>query len=249
MLVTLMDLLTEAVMKQMPLDRRLSCLDVQIRILMHAAPPCTVGEMSCLTGANHETVRRSMNRLLKAGWVLKAGEKRGRESLFGGCVPIYIESQIADGLRAMKSDVERLGEWLMFCWLDLVIACADAVDNSRPDWLRPYAGASRLQIDRSYPTLQLGFEFQGPQHFSAAGIYADNVEEFNKQVNRDAIKMGICSRRGYRLVEIVKDDLTLTGVTAKIPLGTPLNLFRKNGPIVMALTDLSDAYMNYKALA
>jgi hypothetical protein len=69
-------------------------------------------------------------------------------------------------------------------------------DNFRPSWLE------KLELDRFYPDMGVGIEFQGEQHYRPVpGMHKDE-EAFRRQVSNDTIKRQIMNRFGYQLYAI-----------------------------------------------
>ena len=73
-----------------------------------------------------------------------------------------------------------------------------------------------LEIDIFIPSLKLGFEYQGQQHFKAIEHWGGK-EGLEKRVENDNRKKHLCKLAGYHLVEIFHyDDLTNNTVLNKV---------------------------------
>src|SRR5574343_297453 len=76
--------------------------------------------------------------------------------------------------------------------LDKVLPEEFYIDNYRPDWLQNPETGHNLELDRFYPNLKIGIEFNGPQH---------KKKNNESQWNRDKIKKHLCAKQGIiRLV-------------------------------------------------
>ena len=212
------------------------------RLLLHSSPPATMRALADTTGAGVETVRRSLIRLRECGWVEDVGKAPRGALLVAACLPLPVEELVADRLQVVKQR-GLAGQWLMRCWLDFLVAEAHYIDNSRPAWLKS-PGLGRLELDRDYPRQRVGYEFQGQQHFTEGGPFAPDRKKFEERVMLDNIKAGICVRNRYRLIEVVKEDLTREIMLAKTKGYLPIANYHVDSPIERALTEMSMAYIN-----
>ena len=74
-----------------------------------------------------------------------------------------------------------------------------------------------LEIDIFIPSLKLGFEYQGEQHFKAIKHWGGD-EGLEKRVEYDKKKKNLCNINGYQLIEVFyHDELTNNTVLNKIP--------------------------------
>ncbi len=62
-----------------------------------------------------------------------------------------------------------------------------------------------LEIDVYIPSIKLGFEFNGGQHYTFVKKFHGNLEGFYDQVKRDELKRDVCKHKGIRLITI-KDN-------------------------------------------
>lgn len=94
------------------------------------------------------------------------------------------------------------GEGLMRQYLDRMLPFVRHEDNARPHWLRGY------EIDRYYPGLYLGFEFQGDQHYQRGPRgYTLHYTEFTYSGDRDKVKRGLYRNFGVVVVEVTARGL------------------------------------------
>lgn len=102
------------------------------------------------------------------------------------------------------------GEELMDAFLDIMLPLPH-IDNYRSDeWLRnPQTGWS-LELDRFYPTLAVGFEFQGDQHYRAT-----DLDSGRTQAN-DRIKRQLCKQAGVKIIMVKAIDLQASRMANRI---------------------------------
>ena len=91
----------------------------------------------------------------------------------------------------------------------------------KPKWLK------RMELDVYIPFLQVGFEYQGVQHFRPVEFFGGK-ETFIAQVMRDKLKKQICMQKGITLIEVYFDEhltmeliekkLILAGIQFKTPI-------------------------------
>lgn len=76
------------------------------------------------------------------------------------------------------------------------------LDNYRPLWLEG------LELDRFYPDLGVGIEFQGRQHFMSVPEMSKNQEGFERQLYKDQRKRAAVEKQGLKLIALDVFDLT-----------------------------------------
>ena len=87
------------------------------------------------------------------------------------------------------------GEQLMKKYLDIYLGGFKFIDNWKPSWLKASTG-HYFELDRYYPELEVGFEFQGEQHF-----------QNESQVYRDKHKWNRCKHHNIEVILIDTSDL------------------------------------------
>lgn len=87
------------------------------------------------------------------------------------------------------------GEQLMKAFLDEMLRGFKYIDNWKPPWLKASTGR-HFELDRYYPELKAGFEFQGEQHF-----------QDEKQIRRDKYKWQLCKEQDIEVILIDTSDL------------------------------------------
>jgi len=74
--------------------------------------------------------------------------------------------------------------------------------KARPDFLRNPVTGNNLEIDCFNPTLKLGIEYNGKQHYSFTSFFHRNVEASTNQKYRDELKRRMCYENGITLIEV-----------------------------------------------
>ena len=74
--------------------------------------------------------------------------------------------------------------------------------KARPDFLRNPVTGNNLEIDCFNPTLKLGVEYNGQQHYSYTSFFHKNVEASTNQKYRDELKRRMCQENGINLIEV-----------------------------------------------
>jgi hypothetical protein len=72
----------------------------------------------------------------------------------------------------------------------------------RPRFLRNPETGRNLEIDCYNHDLRLGIEYNGKQHYVFPNGFHKNIEIFNKQVYRDALKLKLCDEAGVYLISV-----------------------------------------------
>lgn len=98
---------------------------------------------------------------------------------------------------------KRYGERLMCEYLDILIPDSPAFDNVRYKWLVNPKTNQPLEIDRYYPKLKVGFEFQGEQHFRQV----EGMGDYKQIVYLDKLKKKLCKEQGVLLIHVKPIDL------------------------------------------
>lgn len=74
--------------------------------------------------------------------------------------------------------------------------------KARPDFLRNPITGNNLEIDCYNPTLKLGVEYNGQQHYNYTSFFHRNVEASTNQKYRDELKRRMCRENGINLIEV-----------------------------------------------
>ncbi len=91
--------------------------------------------------------------------------------------------------------------------LDEELPAEKFIDNYRPAWLTNPATGAPLELDRYYPNLKIGVEYNGQQHRRKKG---------EAQWERDKLKKHLCARHGVIRLVFYWDELDRTVVANKI---------------------------------
>lgn len=101
----------------------------------------------------------------------------------------------------------------------------ECLHNHRPDWLHG------LEIDLFFPRLNLGFEFQGDQHY----IAIKGAEALKSQQARDARKLELCEGRGISLIVVDAVHLNMGKLASLIYRANPAVKFHNTQSIAAEL--------------
>jgi len=106
--------------------------------------------------------------------------------------------------------------------LDSVLPKERFVDNFRPDWLKNPNTGQNLELDRFYPDLKIGIEFNGPQH---------RRKNDSDQWSRDKIKKHLCAKQKVALLIFYWNELRTSIAKRKIEEVFEMRECWKNGKI------------------
>ena len=110
------------------------------------------------------------------------------------------------------------GELLMKRFLDILLPF-DHLDNDRPGWLKG------LELDRYYPSLCVGFEFDGDYHLRPTEFSPD-VSSVRR---RDKTKARLCWLNGVKLVRVEASDLEYTRLSSLLKRKSGFRVREKYG--------------------
>jgi len=91
--------------------------------------------------------------------------------------------------------------------LDKVLPNEEYMDNYRPDWLKNPETGCNLELDRFYPNLKIGIEFNGTQH---------RKKNNELQWNRDRTKKHLCAKHGVIRLVFYANELNEQTVISKL---------------------------------
>jgi hypothetical protein len=74
--------------------------------------------------------------------------------------------------------------------------------KARPNFLKNPITGNNLEIDCFNPTLKLGVEYNGQQHYSYTSYFHRNADASMNQKYRDELKRRICHENGVNLIEV-----------------------------------------------
>ncbi|MDF2626994.1 MAG: hypothetical protein K0R39_825 [Symbiobacteriaceae bacterium] len=176
--------------------------------------------LSRLAGAGINTVKRSLLELAAAEW-LRICQRHKRAPI--EFVLVNPQAVAADAwVKKAQWRIKRAkhkGEAIMQEYLTLLIDSMEYQDNVKVGVLiNPWTG-ERMEFDRYYPHVA-AFEFQGPHHDGNTDQFTE--KEVRSQEARDLMKRGICAKEGIALVEVRREELSLSVMKQKV--GTLLTL-------------------------
>lgn len=241
--MTLRHLLTAAALSAIARERQLKAIDVRVYVHLLFSPLQPITEHARLLSFSRETFRRSVVRLINVGWAyahLKPGRSRG--AVIIPWVPEAVEHEVVARLAVLRNDTFPYGEWLMKCWLDLLVHDGDFQDNARPEWLITPSDGRRLEQDRWYRTANVAFEFQGRQHFQTGDRFVTSGAQLSQRMHDDVLKARPCAINGVHLIELTSEDLEHERLREVLHGKLPLVPVRERGPLFRELTGMSRSY-------
>lgn len=138
---------------------------------------------------------------------------------------------------------QNKGEFLAKKRMELWIRDDTYMDNARPGFLLNPVTGEEMECDRIHWRVKLVGEFNGWQHYGPTRDYGD--EKSREQQARDLMKMSLCEKNGFTIVEFTPDDLRPGALEAKLEEARP-DLKRRHidteGPYFRALMELGSAY-------
>lgn len=207
-------------------------------LVAEAIQPRSVVELARVVGVDPRHTARLCAEMARSGWMKLV--RSGRETMPVPVIPDAVQEQLARRLAELVGMSQHKGEYLMKCWLDLLVASDNYVDNARPGFLsNPISGES-LEFDRYYLD-GVAFEFNGPQHYGPTASFPDE-QAFRDLRVRDLLKKGLSREKGIELVVITAGDLSLDGMVARLPALLPRSAVDRDGPYVKALERLCQEY-------
>lgn len=217
--------------------------------LLQALPTCrgergqfTYASLHDLTKLNPTTLKKAVKELADEGWIQLTQASRVKPIHFKLGSPAQ-RRRLAEAAAAQRrlNRAKFGGEALMQEYLSLLINSNQFADNVRPGFLVNPQTTERLELDRFYHLANVGFEFNGAQHYRATGQYTQ--AEADEQYFRDLIKAGLCLHNGLHLVVIHPEDLSLQAMRRRLPAGLPLRDLAEHEPLIDLLEARSIAYL------
>ena len=104
-----------------------------------------------------------------------------------------------------------VSETLLFHIVKRIFCTNEVIFHHRPDWLEG------LEIDVYIPSLKIGFEYQGAQHFQPIKFWGGK-EALEQLRERDAKKANQCNKLGIRLITVdYTESLTEDYIRSLLP--------------------------------
>ncbi|NPV70673.1 MAG: hypothetical protein HPY55_08530 [Firmicutes bacterium] len=203
-----------------------------------AVQPRSISQLARAAGVDPGHASRVCAELVRAGWMRTTGSRRGLLPV--PAMPDALQEQHARRLFKMLAMAPQKGEFLMKCWLDLLVASNNLIDNARPGFLCNPLTGEPLEFDRYYLE-GVAFEFNGRQHYGPTAAYPDE-QAFRELRARDLLKKGLSQEQGIVLVEVISEDLTFDNMERKIPDVLPRNIIDRDGLYAKALARASQDY-------
>lgn len=105
-----------------------------------------------------------------------------------------------DDLSPLQNKSESKGEIECRRFLETIFQVP--FPKARPDFLKNPVTGNNLELDCFNPTLKLGVEYNGQQHYSYTSFFHKNVEASTNQKYRDELKRRMCQENGITLIEV-----------------------------------------------
>lgn len=243
-MLTVQRLKDNCILEQLPVCQRLKDFDVRLYIHAYCKPLATVREYADTFGVTYETTRRSVKRLVDAGWAYKVKPTDGRRGrVIVPWMPPEVESQVVALLAQVRTEVRFYGEWLMKCVLDVLVDDRDFHDNAGPQWLVNPDTARRLELDRWYRNANVALEFQGKQHTRTGDRYVTTDDELAQRMHYDEMKRQICARHRIKLIEIHPTELDFDTIRARISDKLPLFPLPEQSPLLRELHGMCHSHV------
>jgi len=190
---------------------------------------------------NVKTVRRALQELKEAEWVVIRTKQKTVRKDIRACDPVTVRLM---NIERRIQYARFLGETLMREGLSLVLAWDNAVDNARPEYLVNKDTGGEMHFDRLYEVQKVAFEFNGDQHYRPTDLYDKDI--VNQQKLRDKVKQQICQERGITLVVFTAEDLSIEGIKRKVKglPGVVLNDLTGYEKVIEYLEDKMCRYRN-----
>lgn len=93
----------------------------------------------------------------------------------------------------------NVSETKMLDFIKEIFPSHEIIYRHRPKWL------NRMELDVFIPSLNLGFEYQGLQHFQPIDFFGGE-QTFIEQVKRDKLKKELCLENEVLLIEVFYDE-------------------------------------------
>ena len=74
--------------------------------------------------------------------------------------------------------------------------------NCRPNFMNNEVTNFNLELDCFCPSLNIGCEYNGVQHYKYTPYFHKNKEAFRNQQYRDYMKRELCKKNGIKLIEV-----------------------------------------------
>lgn len=230
-------------------DQQLQPLDIAVYMNLRYLGATTPYLLARRMRTSRETVRRSVARLKKAGWVIESSATPHGSAVVHAWMPLEVERQLTDELERVSREISPMGEYLLRWALDLLIEDRNYHDNVRPPWLVSGVGSEAFEVDRMLKGAMVAIEFQGRYHHRVPGMTPEEESRVQAQIERDNIKAGLLARAGIRLVEFSGRDLSFERIVEKmngvVQLQTSFLDALRRRPLVRKLSEMMQSYRNY----
>ena len=115
-------------------------------------------------------------------------------------VSVTLQDALVDCVNEKKNKAESRGEGI--CRKVLEDVYERKFPSTRPDFLKNPESGCNLELDGYCEELQIGFEYNGIQHYIYPNWAHRDKLSFDKQVRRDQYKIEACDQSGVYLISI-----------------------------------------------
>lgn len=188
------------------------------------------------------TVRKYMDHLGEAGWLQRRQVRATRRlSYFRHDAHLTMRRWLAGKVKQRINRQHYKGEAIMKEMLTALIPDVQFEDNARPGYIVNPNTQERLEVDRLYVNQGVGFEFNGPQHYSPTTKFPD-PDLVQTQQTRDLVKTALLAKWNMRLITLHPEDLEFCRLQARLRGHLPTRVLRTEDPVIQHLTKRAARY-------
>ncbi|HWI61200.1 MAG TPA: hypothetical protein VNT75_05170 [Symbiobacteriaceae bacterium] len=202
--------------------------------ILQTMPVCTYIKLSETAHVSVTTVKQCVRELAEAGWITTHQAHKFDPIRFTLQEPDTPEVALS---KKRLEEAHYSPEAIMKECLSLLIDSDEFEDNARPGFLVNPLTGERMELDRYYPRLAVGFEYNGAQHFRTTKRFP-SAQKLTMQQARDLMKEAICARRGIRIIVITRADLNLSTMRKKVARIMPLRPLDRRQALIAFLEQL-----------
>lgn len=190
-----------------------------------------------------KTVRRAIHALVQDDWLNTWQKRKSQMAPYEFTLDTPSAKYCREQIEVTKMRLSRSGghgEAIAMAMVRLVVESSECWANTRPGWLVNPETKELMEIDICFPEHRLAVEFNGPQHYHPTSFAS--AEDVAKQQNRDKVKAEILREKGFHLVVLTADDLSIDAVINKLQGLVPLRNLRWYGQLVDYLNYVGECY-------
>lgn len=205
----------------------------------------TLGRLQLIeqAGIGHDNaVRAALRQLQTTGW-LRSRRNASHQTYTHELLDPHLHARHTLQRRAAArlAEAEFYGEKLMHLMLRTLVDNPGYVENVRLEKITNPTTGDQLEFDGWFPTANVAFEFNGPQHDGPTAVFPD-AEAAKLQMMRDAFKEALAIRNKIVLIVVPPQELTFAQLRQKIGDLLPMHELHLADPLVAFLTKASRRY-------